>query len=169
VDKDSWYQSIIVENILQKRSPATAKRQGMLIRHRLESKTPDLWRKVADGIAEVATQALLASAIKHSRLLGEFLDQVVKQHIQTFDLQLTAKDWSDYFESCQYLDPKVGRWSESTRRKLREVVFRILAEAKYLDNTRSLKLIPVVVVGEVRRYLVENEEHYILKCMEIYQ
>ena len=125
-DKDAWYRAIIVENVLQKRSPATAKRQSRLIRHRLESMTPDLWRMVSGGNAEVATQALLAAAIKHSRLLGDFLDQVVRQHIMSFDFQLSARDWSDYLESCEHLDPNVREWAESTRRKLREVIFRIL-------------------------------------------
>jgi hypothetical protein len=168
-DKDTWYRAIIVENILQKRSPATAKRQARLIRHRLESMTPGLWGMVADGNADVTIQALLAAAIKHSRLLGDFLDQVVRQHIMSFDFRLSVKDWTDYLESCGHLDTNVREWAESTRRKLREVVFRILSEARYLDSTRSLKLTPVVIVDEVRRYLLENHEHYVLKCMEIHQ
>ena len=169
VDRDAWYRAIIVENILQKRSPATAKRQARLIRHRLELMTPELWRMVAEGNAEVATQALLAAAIKHTRLLGDFLDRVVRQHILSFDFHLSAGAWSDFIESCEYLDPNVRRWTESTRLKLRQVVFRILAEAKYIDSTRSLKLTLVPIVDEVRRYLLDNHEYHVLKCMEIYQ
>jgi hypothetical protein len=120
VEKDAWYRAVVVENILQKRSPATAKRQARLIRDRLESMPPDLWRMVADGNAELATQALLAAAIKHSRLLGDFLDQVVRQHVMSFDFRLSAGHWSDYIESCEHLDPNIHGWTESTRRKLRQ-------------------------------------------------
>jgi hypothetical protein len=168
-DKDAWYRAIIVENILQKRSPSSAIRETRLIRHRLELMTADLWKIVAGGSAEVTTQAVLAAAIKHSRLLSDFLDQVVKHHFRIFDFQLSAKAWSDFLEACEPLDSNISRWSESTRKKLGEVVFRILAEAKYVDRTRSLKLTPVVIVDEVRRYLLENREHYVLRCMEVAQ
>jgi len=131
--------------------------------------TPDLWKIVAEGGAEVATQALLAAAIKHSRLLSDFLDRVVRHHFRVFDFQLSAKDWSDFLETCEHLDSNVISWTEMTRKKLGQVVFRILAEAKYVDSTRSLKLTPVVMLDEVRRYLIENKEHYVLKCMEVTQ
>ena len=106
-DDDDWYRSIIVDNILQKRSPASAKRQARLIRNRLELMTPDLWQLIVDGSSEVATQAVLAAAIKQSRLLGDFMDQVIRHHVKTFDPQLTAKDWSMFIENCEQIDPKV--------------------------------------------------------------
>lgn len=168
-DKDSWYRAIIVENILQKRSPSSAIRQARLIRHRLELMTPDLWKMVLESGAEVTTQALLVAAIKHSRLLADFLDQVVRHHFRVFDFQLSARDWSDFLESCGHLDANVCSWTETTRKKLGQVVFRILAESKYVDSTRSLKLTPVMVVDEVRRYLLKNQEHYVLKRMEVAQ
>ena len=37
----------------------------------------DLWKLVRDGSGTVATQACLAAAVKHSALLGDFLDLVV--------------------------------------------------------------------------------------------
>ena len=168
-DKDSWYRAIVVENILQKRSPSSAIRQARLIRHRLELMTPALWEIVAEGGSEAATQALLGAAIKHSRLLSNFMDQVVRHHFRIFDFQLSAKDWSDFLETCEHLDSNVIGWTETTRKKIGQVIFRILAEAKYVDRTRSLKLTPVVIVDEVRRYLLENKEHYVLKCMEVTQ
>ena len=70
--KEEWYQAIVIDNILQKRSPSSAKRQAILIRNRLDLMTPEHWVLVKDGNAEVATQALLASAVKHSRLLSDF-------------------------------------------------------------------------------------------------
>jgi hypothetical protein len=69
--EEEWHQAIIIDNVLQKRSPATAKRQAKLIRNRLVLMTPEHWALVKDGNAEVATQALLAATIKRNRLLGD--------------------------------------------------------------------------------------------------
>lgn len=167
-DNEQWHRAIVVDNILQKRSPASAKRMAKLIRNRLELMKPDLWKLVLEGNNEVASQALLAAAIKHSRLLGDFMQQVIPEHLKAFDKELSLKDWDNFLAECERRDSEPATWSESTRRKLGQVIFRILAEAKYIDNTRSLNLTPVKIVSDVKRYLAENNEDYILKSMEVY-
>jgi BrxA len=62
---------------VRSRNPATARRLTKLIRARLETMGPDLWKLIRDGSGKVATHAILATAVKHSPLLGDFLDIVV--------------------------------------------------------------------------------------------
>jgi hypothetical protein len=164
--EEEWHQAISIHNILQKRSPASAKRQARLIRKRLGLMTPEHWVLVKDGNAEVTTQALLAAAVKHSRLLGNFMGNVCRQHWLTFNRTLSDKDWREFLETCSQVDPTVGEWTATTTAKLRQVVFRILAEAGYVDSTRKLDLQPVSIVPEVRGYLINHSEEYILQCME---
>jgi len=115
---------------------------------------PEHWVRVKDGNAEVATQALLAASIKHSRLLGDFMSNVCRQHWLTFNRTLSNQDWQEFLETCALLDSAVGKWTATTTSKLRQVVFRILAEAGYMDSTRKLTLQSVSVAppvgGEVR-------------------
>lgn len=164
--KKEWRQAIIINNILQKRSPASAKRQAKLIRNRLGLMAPELWALVKDGNAEVTTQALLAAAVKHSHLLGDFMGNVCRQHWLTFNRTLSDKDWREFLETCSQVDPAVGEWTATTTSKLRQVVFRILAEVGYIDSARKLNLQPVSLVPEVQEYLVKHSEGYILQCME---
>ncbi len=48
-DSEAWHQAIVVENILQKRSPVAAKRQARLIKNRLSLMNPELWEIVDKG------------------------------------------------------------------------------------------------------------------------
>ena len=166
-DTKTWLRALSVENVLQKTSPATARRMATLIRKRLELMPKELWGMVADGTTEVATQCLLASAIKHSRLLGDFMLQVLRRHYRTFSPNLEAKDWESYLNDCAHIDPAVATWSKGTRAKMGQVVYRILAEAGYLDGTRSYRLQPVLIAPEVSKFLYSHDEEYILRCMEI--
>ena len=166
-DEGQWHKAIVVNNILQKKAPSSAKRQAKLLRNRLDAMPAELWRMVIDGSKEMATQALLAAAIKHSRLLGEFMDKIVRQHHKIFSKQLTTRDWTAFLSECEHRDSAVSSWSESTRKKLGQVVFRILAEAKYLDNTKSLNLVPVRVIPEIHSLLKKSQEDYVLRCMEV--
>jgi len=130
---------------------------------------PKLWEIVDKGSTDVACQALLAAAIKHSRLVGDFMNKVIRQHWQTFTKNISVRDWKDFFETCVQIDPKVEKWTDSTQSKLKQVVFRILAESKYIASTRSLRLLPVSIIPDVRKYLIENSEDYVLCCMEVTQ
>lgn len=166
-DATAWHRAIMVENVLQKSSPATSRRMATLIRKRLELMPKELWGMVAEGTTEVATQCLLAAAIKHSRLLGDFMRQVVRQHYRSFTPTLELRDWDAFLVECTHIDPAVAAWSASTRKKTGQVVYRILAEVGYVDRTRSHRLQPVLIAPEVSRLLRAHHEEYILKCMEI--
>ena len=61
----------------------------------------------------------------------------------------------------------VSTCSEKNEAKLGQVVFRILAEARYLNSTRSLKITPVHLTPEIRNYLVAHKETYLLECMDV--
>jgi len=167
VDTEAWHKAIVIDNILQKRSPESSKRQARLIKSRLVLMQPELWKIIGQGMTDVVIQALLASAIKHSHLLGDFMDQILRDHWQTFRNKISVSDWQNFLETCTQIDSKVQTWKETTRNELRHVIFRILVEAKYVNNTRSLELLPVTIVPEVKKYLLDHSEEYVLKCMEI--
>ena len=51
VDAEGWKDAIVTKNVLQARSPATARRLTTLIRGRLETMGAELWKLVRDGKA----------------------------------------------------------------------------------------------------------------------
>lgn len=167
LDGPAWRDAIEKENVLQARNTATAIRLARLVRHRLETMDADLWRLVRDGAGVVAAHAILAAAIKHSPLLGDFLDLVVRDQFRSFNPRLSNAIWDDYLEDCRGRDPDMPTWSESTRRRLRSSVFQALAQAGFLESTKSLRLQPVHVARQVMNYLEEHGEAYVLRCIEV--
>lgn len=162
-----WKSAIEVENVLQKRSPGTAKRQASLIRVRLETMESDLWELVRDGSKLVATHAAFAAAIKHSTLLGDFLDLMVREQFRMFRHDLPRRLWPEFVERCHNHDPEMPEWQESTTNKLGDSVYRILAEAGYLLDNKKYILQPVRISGEVMAYLRDHEEDYVLRCIQV--
>ena len=167
VDEAQWRQAILVDNVLQKRSPSTANTFAVFIRQRLGLMTPELWELVRDGSKVVATQAVLAATVKHSRLLGDFLDLVVRDRLHLFKATLTKKDWEEFIEGCVARAPHVADWTSGVVDKLRQNVFRILGEAGYVADTRTMALQRVTIMPEVLRYLEENDERYVLRCLQV--
>lgn len=167
VNAEGWKGAIVEQNILQARCPATATRFARLVRGRLETMGPELWRMVRDGQGSVATHAVLAAAVKHSPLLGDFLDFVVREQYRLFARALAKKLWDNYLDGCRERDPNMPLWHHSTRKRLRSSVFQTLAQAGYLENTRSLKLQTVHIAEQVLRYLRAHDEEYVLRCVQV--
>ncbi len=167
VTDTEWKDAIEVANVLQKRSPGTAKRQASLMRLRLEMMKPELWELVRDGSKAVATHALFAAAIKHSTLLGDFLDLMMRDQFRMFRQDLPRKLWLDFIEKCHDREPNMPEWRDSTTNKLGDTVFRILAEVGYLLDNKKYILQPVQISSDVMAYLRNNEEDYVLRCIQV--
>lgn len=165
-DRDTWVRAIEHDNILQKRSPATARRQARLIRQRLEYLDEEGWRLVVEGEREVVVQILFAAAIKHNRLLGDFMSEVVGGHVRRLEEVVSPKDWESFLADCAQRDASVGGWSTTTKAKLFQVILRILAEARYLQSTRRPKLTLPLLHPEVLHYLRGRSEGRVLAAME---
>ena len=167
VDELGWKRALLNENVLQSRNPATAIRLARLIKSRLTLMDAELWKMIHEGTGVVVVHAALASAIKHSILLGDFLDVVVREQYHIFNPALSNKLWDDYLSDCRGRDPEMPEWSESTRRRLRSSVFQTLAQAGFVENTKSLKLQPVHIAPDVLRYLADRNEEYVLRCIQV--
>lgn len=166
-EPELWAATLRQENILQKRSPATARRQARLIRNRLETLDEAAWAMISDGEQELATQVLLAAAIKHSRLLGDFMRDVVATRLRRLERDLEPADWDAFLVECARRDGRVAGWSDSTRKKLLQVVLRMLAEARYLSSTRDLHLTPPLLHPDLVRYLKNRSDTAVLAAMEL--
>jgi hypothetical protein len=90
VDSKTWYKAITIDNVLQKRSPESARRQACFVKERLALMQPELWKLIDKGSSEVVIQAALAASIKHSRLLGDFMNKIVKSHWQVYKKRISA-------------------------------------------------------------------------------
>jgi hypothetical protein len=167
VSAKEWRKAIYQENLLQTRSPKTAKRLSVLIRGRLALVEAPLWKLIHDGSVVEATHACLAAAVKGSFLLGDFLDLVLRDQYRTFKEGLTLTLWADYIQDCGGRDPDMPQWSESTITRLRSSVYGILAEAGYIDSTKTRKLQRVHIVQPVLRYLEKHHEDYVLRCIQV--
>lgn len=167
VDKSRWKAAIEKDNILQKRSPVSAMRIAALIRSRLELMDAGLWELVINGDSIVATHATFAAAIKHCVLLGDYLDTVVREQFQRLEEKLSRRLWDDYIIQCQQRDPLLEDFCPSTASKIRSNIHKILAEAGYLQNSRTLILQRVEIAKEVMCYLQSKNENYVLRCIQV--
>ena len=166
---EKWQQAVITENQLQKRSPSTARRNSQAIRKRLERLDDEYWRMLRDGDDELATQVSFVAALERNLLLVEFMETVLVDAYLTKVENLQAYQWDEFLTDREARDLAIGQWAESSRKKMGQVVLRMLAEAGYLVSSRSLKLQRVTLRAELKQLLIDKHQHRLLACMEMAQ
>jgi len=165
-DLKRWQKAIRDDNVLQKRSWRSADRMAGLIRNRLLLLDAEGWRLISRGSAEVRIQMVLGSALLHSRLLRDFLAEIVWPKHRRFEKHLEIQDWTVFFAECVHRDPNLADLSPSTVKKVREVAFRVLAEAGIVPSVRSLRITPVSITPTVAAYFEARSHLDIIKALD---
>ncbi len=151
----------------KKELPASAQRNATAIRKRLERLEPDFWKALRDGDDELATQVAFCGALERNLLLLEFMETVMREAYISQAQHLDSYIWSDFLDERSQRDPDICDWKESSKKKMGQVVFRMLAEAGYLKSTRKLELQRVIVRAELRSLLEEHYKQRIKRSMEV--
>lgn len=166
-DDSEWKRVIQTDNRLQKRSPATAKRQASALRKRLERLDEPFWRTLRDGDDELASQIAFVAVLERNLLLVEFVETVLRDAFILKTEKLAQYQWMDFLEDRAHRDPAIGTWTESSKKKMGQVAFRILAEVGLLHGTRSLRLQHMLVRPEVNVLLEDSRRYRIKACLNV--
>jgi hypothetical protein len=167
ISKEEWKHEIEENNILQRLSISSSKRIASFIKARLMLMKPDLWVMIRDGDATMSTQANFAAAIKHCRLLGDYLDIIIRAQFKKLEDTLPLSLWDEFIVLCEQNDPLMEQFPPSTAQKMRSNIHKILVEVAYLSDPYKRKLQKIEIIPEVSNYLKRNNEKYVLNCIEV--
>ncbi len=128
---------------------------------RLDAAGPELAELIARGSAEQAAQANLYAMMRVYHLVLHFMLEEVGARLASYDFSLTRGDVGVFL--MRYQDRYVeGSWTESTRKKLRGVLFSMLASAGFLVSVRSSELRPVLLDPAVEAGIRRNGDAVLL-------
>ena len=113
---------------------------------------------IANGSAESAKQICLYAMMKHYRIVWEFMTTVIAEKFKLKDLSYSRKDINVFITRLQEQSDVVALWSDSTIRKIKQVLTKMLVDNGYLDSTKSETLNPVLIDLDLKNVLEEKNE-----------
>lgn len=137
-DWDMMREQVLEENLLQMRTLTAAKRVYREIVPRLQTLTPDALALLGTGNRHEQNHMLWLAVCKRYRFIYDFASEVVREKFLRLDLALTYDDYDIYFNNKAEWHPEVEGVAESTRKKQRQVVFKMLREAELLSSTDQI-------------------------------
>jgi hypothetical protein len=127
--------------------------------------SPALLAFIVDGSYRETIHACFAAAIKHSRLLGDFLDSVVRREYTSGGRELDPYHWRSYLDACKMVDPNMSDWSPASSTRIKTAVMSILREAGIIDHGNPARIIPSAYEQSIIKILEQDQEYRCLRCM----
>lgn len=164
--QDEWNEAIVDENVLQKPSAASAKRNASTIKKRLENLDDEYLTKLAYCGTDEASQLMFAATLMNSTLLADFMRIVVTDAKRMYRESLNVDDWKHFWEERTRLFPALAEMSEASTYKVSQVAFKIIADAGYIDSTKNKQFMNVYLSPDVKQILLNMHREDILQAME---
>ncbi|HDY7707087.1 DUF1819 family protein [Vibrio parahaemolyticus] len=166
--KEQWDEAIVEQNILQKRSPASAKRNAATIKKRIANLGNKFLSALVKANHEEAAQLMMAATLINSPLLADFMRTVVMDAKRMYRENIDMKDWEYFWEDKCRIYPDFADMSESSTYKIAQVAFKVMTDGGFLESTKTKILTNIYITPDVRNLLVEMDRDDIIQAMEIY-
>ena len=134
--------------------------------HFLHSET--LVEVIAKGPSPVAKQVCLYAMMKQYRLVWDFMITVVGDKYGHQDSHFTQRDMDDFMEQLREQDDWVALWSESTVKKVKQILYRLLVDNGYLDDRKSTVLNPVLIEPVLEKEIRKNHDEIALPAFDCF-
>ena len=139
LNEDEVINQIVSDNLFQYPTEKSVKVVARGCIRRLKAlNDPELIRAIANEPSEVAKQICLYAMMKQYRLVWDFMITVIGNKYEKYDMSFGKIDMNTFFIRLQEQDDAVASWSDSTIKKVKQVLVKILVENEYLDSTKAI-------------------------------
>ena len=140
-------------NLLQTRTLTSAQRVYREVSARLKTLHPDELAILVQGSPPEQAQMAWVSVCRRFAFIAEFAVEVLREHFVSLKTTIVPADFDFFFSRKAEWHPELDQITPSTRKKLRQVLFRMMREATLVnpDGTINAPLLTPRLVGAISR------------------
>lgn len=146
-------KTVMEQNILQARTISTLKRIYSEISNRLKTLRDDEIELLIKGTEQEQKQIIWLGICKRYLLIRDFAIEVLSHRYDKAQYNISEDDYEAFFNSNAEWHKNLDQASADSRRKARQVVFKMLKECGIVNNV--YELIPQRLSDDFR-YIIEN-------------
>ena len=142
-DWDAVEKRVKGENLIQARTKSSLKRVYQELSPRLRQLSEEQLTLLVDGSIQEQKYILWYAICKRYDFIREFAVEVIREKFLRFDYALTEYDYDAFYNHKADWHPELDQLAQTTKRKLKTRLFRILFEAGL--TTEDNMLIPTLL------------------------
>lgn len=150
---------VLSENILQARTESSAKRRAREICFRLEKLTEVQLQLLLAGSRQEHQYLLWIAVCKHYSFIRDFMIEVVREKYLRMDLHLQPQDYEIFFDEKAEWHEELEKLSNSTKAKLRQVLFKTMREAEIIS--REDMIIPCLLTEQLTQVITADNPSWL--------
>lgn len=141
---------------LKKDKAKTGKREFAELKIRLSTLSRDELELLAES--DIATQKLISyiACCRAYNYIREFVMEVVLEKVSLFDHQITEIDYNAFFNKKCIDHDELEDLADTTKAKIKQVVFKILQQAGLIDSVKSKKIVIPIVDTRLENIIKET-------------
>lgn len=101
-------------------------------------------------------QLALLGVVKAYSFIKDFIIEVVREKFFMLDFKLSNGDYQSFFNRKIIAHPELEAFSDSTAKKARQVVFKILEQGGLIDSTKNRNILPQIVGQDVINVIMKD-------------
>jgi hypothetical protein len=147
---------VFEDNLLQRNTKSGIASMFKVIRRRLEVMTSDQV-DLLPNLSILGQAALVFSSIfKIHRFIYDFCNETIREKASKLDFSLNSTDYRLFFEEKKQNHPELDALSQSSEKKIRQVMFRMLAEGGFIKSTKDTTITPFLLDDKVAHAITHD-------------
>ena len=152
---DAVYKRVVRENTLGCRTESALKRIGSELVHRLGAlSSEEVDRFVENRLGERNLFAWLAIC-RYYEMIGDFAVEALHEAYVSGQKTFTHTDYARFVNAKLSLHPELDQVSDQTFAKMRQIIFKMMTEAGFLDGEQNI--IPVVMDKDLANFIPKRD------------
>lgn len=154
-------EEILKTNLFQSRTQNSLERICSEVLSRLKLLSSEQLKIIQTGSRQEQLQILWIAVCKRYSFIRDFAIEVIREKFLLMDYSLTEEDYTIFFDTKAEWHEELEKLKDSTKKKLKQVLFRILREAEITSEVNII--LPSILTKRVARALVSDKsELYIV-------
>lgn len=145
------------EDIIGKGNTKTSKREFHELIKRLDALTSFERDILVDSDLTSQQQMAFLGVCKHYLFIREFVLEVLREKMLVYDSQLTESDYLSFERKKEALE----QLADSSRKKVKQVLLKILEQAGMIDNIKSRKIQPQLLGQQVIDAVIKDNPDWL--------
>lgn len=155
------YETLEDESIARERQ-ATRIRESRELRLRMKQLSQAEINCLVETTVENQKLIAFLACVRLYRIVREFIEEVIWDKMAVFDNKLTNRDATAFFYQKSLEHKEIAGLSESTRKKVEQLIFKMLEQAGLINNVRSKELQIPFLDYSLQNLLSDTDKKYLL-------
>lgn len=158
-------KKVVEENLFQFENKGRINRTLPSVMRRAKVIDSTLGTLMLEGSVEMSKVINLYAIMKTDLLFYEFMDEVIREKLQSNNYLIEKKDINLFFTTKSEQSEKVASWSTINIEKLKRAYMQVLFESGFLKERRGNELNRLIIDEQIKDHLIRIGDSKYIRAM----